>query len=377
MEEIREFFEANREKKKIIVLGESHALMNESRKPSNTYPFLFQAVGKQAMVIAQVKKLDPDFQYIYTELPTDMKEKTKGSDNFVVPYIQYLANKLGLQLSYSNIGCLWREALGMCDDLYSKNIQKYQRDHGANTIIAILGLLHAADMKFDESVAVLRINCLPRKDFEEMTPTIERNAPLSYDNIRSMLFLEDSKEAEKITREILKEKLRKNQKERNAAGSAAASSAAGTGLVFPSSATAGSAAAGAGSVSPSSATAGTGLVYPSSAAGTGLVYPSSAAANSAAAGAGPVYPSPPLGDSFTAEWVKREKYNDWVVKCPVCGSISGSYLIITHLPDCPVKDKKINIPPKPNAGGRRKVLRKHSRSKYRTRKHKTRKHKTN
>jgi hypothetical protein len=69
-------------------------------------------------------------------------------------------------------------------------------------------------------------------------------------------------------------------------------------------------------------------------------------------------------ESFEPIWEKREEYNDWIIKCPICNATSGSSLQLNHRKDCPNKLKIPDLSKRPSEGGQKKT---------RSRKYKSRK----
>ncbi len=68
-------------------------------------------------------------------------------------------------------------------------------------------------------------------------------------------------------------------------------------------------------------------------------------------------------ESYEPNWIKREKYGDWIIECPLCHRQSGSLLQIEHIKECPNAYKKPDISKKPSEGGR-KTLRKKKRNTF-------------
>jgi hypothetical protein len=79
--------------------------------------------------------------------------------------------------------------------------------------------------------------------------------------------------------------------------------------------------------------------------------------------------APPAPNTFEPIWVKRPApYNDWVVKCPLCGYTSGSdHLSLQHPYTCPNKGKIPDLSERPSEGGKRRRSRSRSQSRSRSR----------
>jgi|688.fasta_scaffold221719_2 hypothetical protein len=299
---IRAFLEANRGRPKVIILGEDHG-------GQGTIEGLRENVGKELTAIRTIQALGQPF-IIYSELPAELVSRLTPA--FTAYYLQQEAGRLHIPFKTSKIGAACREVLGSCDDLYEADVISYLDMGGAaggetftpksELVVAALGLLHATDMTFPESIAVLRINCASR-------------------NQTQFALSELRKSSKKYNRNTA------NKMESNLSYiNDPAALALGESTV------------------PASA------IPPPRRAAT-FEYNNNS------------YAEAPKVGSFKPEWVKNREGN-WVAKCPICGSISGTTIqALTHNYDCPNKDKSVDVSEKPATGGRRKTKRRLSRKK--------------
>ncbi len=142
---VQKFLEENEGKQKVILLGEDHG-------GSYDIAELFENVGKQLTVVRKLHTIGKPF-VIYHEMPFDLFERL--TNKFTAYYLRNEAHRMNIPFKTSRITYECRAEKGSCDDLYATNILS----HTSEITVAVLGLLHAADMVFSDDISVLRINC--------------------------------------------------------------------------------------------------------------------------------------------------------------------------------------------------------------------------
>jgi hypothetical protein len=303
---IREFLEANRGKPKVILLGEDHG-------GGGTLQALRENVGKELAVIRTLRTLGQSF-FIYSELSTDLVSNI--TPQYTQYYLKQEAYAHNIPFKPSHIGSACRAAFGSCDDLYQEDIMAYLDLGGAaggkffipksELVVAAVGLLHATDIEFPETVAVLRLNCSTREQ-----------TYFALTELRKTTKKHNSNTANKMERNLPY-------------------------IIDP-------------------AAVGIGYeVVPESAKPKPSYFfnPAPVHTYSENVGAGK--------ETFKPEWVKN-KWGDWVAKCPLCGGISGRQIQqLTHKPDCPNSNKAVDVSEKPAEGGKRR--KKHTRRKLKSHK---------
>ncbi len=308
---VRDFLEKNRGRPKLIILGEDHG--GGARGVE-----LAENVGKELITIRTLHALHQPF-VIYSEMPTNLISRL--SPSFTQYYLHKDAERLGIPFKTSNITATCRNMMGSCDNLYETNIQSHLDMGGAaaaggmvksELVVAVMGLLHAADMNFPDDIAVLRLNCTANKQTEYALSELKRagnKKSINTANIieRTLPYIDD----------------------------------------------------------PAAILVGESTVD----------IPIARVASAAARGGPPIQTvsgtkNKNIGGSFKPEWVKN-KTGDWVARCPLCGFTSGTFIqALTHRFDCPNNGKKVDISSIPtDGGGRSKTKSKRGHGHGRSRRH--------